>query len=90
MNYKKLNEILSNLENPGDKLKLISSDEGDNFYEGKNQGQEGLKVEIFDIQEDGVFLKVVTKSDSYGSNEKVSSIQFVAAQEKTITEFKEI
>lgn len=85
MNYKQLNEILSNLDYPQAGLTLVSTNESADYYNEKNQGDEGLKVEIFAVDADPeIFLKVVRATDSYGDNERVTSIQFVTKQSKTI------
>lgn len=85
MDLKKINDLLSNLNNISKKAKLISTDKSDNYNEEKDQGTEGVMVEIYDIGEENTFLKVVTNSDSYGDKEHISSISFVHSETKTIT-----
>lgn len=87
MNIEKINSILSVMDNFESKFKLISSDKSDGYHDEKSQGEEGLKVDIYDIGEPEIFLKVVTSSDSYGDDEKVSQIQFVTAKVKTVIEY---
>ena len=86
----KINEILSDLGRLSVKYKKISSDQSSNYHEEKNMGDYGIKVEIFDIGEPNVFLKVAYHSDSYGGNELVASVQFVTAVEKVVTGYEPI
>lgn len=88
MNIKQLNEVFSDLDNIGHNLIVMSEDESDDYHEEKSQGSEGLKVSIYKIPDTDIFLKVKRVTDSYGDGEKVSSIQFVAAQEKTILTYE--
>lgn len=87
MQLSTINELLKDFSNFGI---AISTDQSDNYHEEKEQDTEGIKVEIFPTPEKDVFLKVTTASDSYGDNEHVKSIQFVAATEKIITIFEPI
>lgn len=86
MDLKKINELFEDLDVLKG-AKLISTNESDDYYEEKDQGTVGLKVEIYNIGETDVFLKVVKNTDSYGSEEKVVGLQFVTAVEKTITTY---
>lgn len=87
MKLAQINEILKDLDNLGT---TISTDQSDNYSEEKYPGTEGIKVDIYPTPEKDVFLKVVTACDSYGDNERVKSIQFVAAAEKLVTIFEPI
>lgn len=88
MDLKKINELLSDLEKIQAEGKLISSDRSDNYYHEKNQGERGLAVEIYDIGEDGLFLKLVKNTDSYGDNESIVGVQFVTAQTKEVVVYE--
>jgi hypothetical protein len=91
MNYKQPNEILANLNNPKEGLTLMSTNESADYYEEKNQGDEGLKVEIFAVDADPeIFLKIVKATDSYGDNEHITSIQFVTKLTKTIDTYEPV
>ena len=48
------------------------------------QGVEGLKYEIYQLPFDDLFLKIEIRTDSYGDNERVESIQFAIASEKVV------
>jgi hypothetical protein len=46
-------------------------------------------IQVYDLGRDGLFLKVVTTTDSYGS-EYVSSIQFVEPKVTSVTDYQPI
>ncbi len=88
MDYKELNEILSDLTSlrKGQKasvqvVKKIDEDEGE-------QGQSGLSYEIYNTPIDGVYVKLKIETDSYGDDERVTGIQFVKPVKKEITDFE--
>lgn len=86
MNLQRVNEIIAAfLESaPLPKgLKLISSDVSSDYNEEKDQGEEGLKVEIWDVGEATFFLKVRYATNSYGYDEHIKEIKFVTATEQT-------
>lgn len=86
MNYQKINEILGILDDKKPRyMTLLSSNQSSDYYKEKNQGEEGLKVDIYDIDEQDIFLKVCYSSDSYGCGEKITAISFVTKQTKEIT-----
>lgn len=87
MNLEKLNKLFEDLDNLNG-AKLISTNQSDDYYEEKNQGSVGLKVEIYNIGEPDIFLKVVKNTDSYGSEERVTSLQFVGQKEKLVTVYE--
>ena len=88
MDYKKLNEVFKNLRNI--KLEKVSTNQSDNFYQEKHQGEEGERIDIYELGFDDLFLKVVTVSDSYGNNELIDSIQFVKPILKQVKDFEPI
>ena len=47
------------------------------------------EIQVYDLGRDGLFLKVVTTTYSYGS-EYVSSIQFVEPKVKSVTDYQPI
>jgi len=87
MDYKQLNKLFKNFKNLERTYKKVASSQDKNYYEEKDQGETGEKVEVFDIQIDGMYLQVTTKSDSYGDNETVSSMQFVQPITKEVTDY---
>jgi hypothetical protein len=92
MELKRINEILSNLDNIKSVkgVKLISSDQPADYYNEKYEGGGSSKIEIFDIGETDVFLKTITNTDSYGYNERLTSIQFVQPITKTVVGYDPI
>lgn len=88
MELTKINEILSDLINLKSRYVLISSDKSGNYHEEKSQGAVGMLIEIYNINEENVFLKVLTESDSYGYNERVTSVQFVSAKTKEVVVYE--
>lgn len=53
------------------------------------QGKEGLVYEVYKLP-NGYYLKMTVKTDSYGYNEHISSLEFVLPKQKEITVFEEI
>ena len=60
------------------------------LYDG--EGMQGDSSEIHEIYDmglkDGLFVKLVINTDSYGDNEYVDNVQFVQGKEKTITVYE--
>lgn len=79
MNYTKLNEVLKNLNTlrRGEALERVSNE--DNNYNGQ--------TEVYKIDE-GVYVKLTIYEDSYGENEAVIGIEFVAPVEVRATNFQ--
>lgn len=91
MTIQRVNELLALfLEDKGaaTNVELISTDESADYYEEKNQEDEGLKVEIWDINDPEVFVKVRKATDSYGDNERVTEIKFVTKSTKNVTVYE--
>lgn len=86
MNLDKINQLLSDIDNMSSNksVKRISIDKPEGYGEEQYDGNELQKIEIFDIDEDNVFLKVVTSIDSYGERERITSIQFVKPVKKEV------
>ncbi len=88
MDVVKLNKVLKDLKNI--ELKRVSTFESDNFDREKNQGEEGERIDIYDLGEDDLFLQVITSSNSYGDEEGVKSIQFVKPITKTVKGYEPV
>ena len=98
MDYKLLNEILKdlhvyNLKN-NKELTLISEgkthDGGVNDGEG-NQGEYDEYQKVFRVNKlEDIYIKFTIRTDSYGDNEYIYSIQFVKPTVKTIQLFEPI
>jgi hypothetical protein len=89
MNLKQINEILENIENPTATpgVELVQ-DFSPNGVESLSQGDYNEKLKIYSTPIDGIFLSVITRTDSYGDNDYIHSVKFVTKAEKTIIEFE--
>ena len=86
MDYKKLNEVLKNL----DTLRYSKEALHKEVIKEVNGGYEELGefYEVYDVGlQNGVFMKVQYLTDSYGDNERVGGVEFVKAKEKTVTAY---
>ncbi len=88
MDYTKLNKDLKNLQDI--KLKKVSSFVPDDYEEEKHDGEESERIDIYDLGQEGLFLKVITTSDSYGTELGVSSIQFVKPVTRPVTQYEPV
>lgn len=85
MSYKKINEALSDISQLryGNKFtKVSTSSKQENIY--------GETIEIYSLGEDDLHIKLQLKSDSYGDNLTVNSIQIVKPILKQITDFENV
>ena len=93
MNYKLINEALSDLSSlryNHSKFKKVSDNKIDNLKGRESQGDYDEIIEIYSLGEDDLHLKLVLRTDSYGDNEFVSSIQIVRPVVKQVTDFEPI
>lgn len=93
MELSKINEILSDLYQYTlqKKFTLVESNEPRNYWSEKNQGENSIKTEIYEVdKKTKTFLKISRTTDSYGSNESVVSISFVTPKEVKVTAFEPI
>lgn len=88
MNYTKLNNSLKDLTDI--KLRKISSFKPEDYDNEKNDGQTSERIDIYDLEQDDLFLKVVITSDSYGDEKGITSIQFVKPIIKSITDYQSV
>lgn len=47
-------------------------------------------TEVYSLGEDDLYIKIVLRSDSYGDNESVNSIQIVKPVVKQVTDFETV
>lgn len=91
LSIKKLNKALSQIQRFTNTTKDMIYErvikEIDTRGEGE-QGEEGEIIRVFDVLEDGWFLKANIGTDSYGDNHFVRSIQIVRGQTKTVTVYE--
>lgn len=87
-NYKLINEALSDIPNLkyDKKFKIVATQKN---QEGEYEGSYSSEINVYDIGSD-TFLKVEIRTDSYGENEFVHSIQIVKPITKTITDYESI
>ncbi len=71
------------------KYKKVSSSKTDNCNNGYgSQGEYDEIQEVYDLNYEGLFLKLTLTTDSYGNNETISSIQLVKPTTKTVTVYE--
>lgn len=89
MNYKLINEALQDIGalRSGRRFTKVSAASQEN---GEHQGSYTDTVEVYALGEDDLHIKVVLRSDSYGENDDVISIQLVKPVVKQITDFETI
>ena len=96
MDFKQINEILTDLSvirRDTKKYKKISTEEIykiRNQYGDGEQGAEGQSFEIYSTPMDGVFVKLDVRTDSYGDNEFVHGLTFVKPKEQIVQIFEPI
>jgi len=97
MDYKQINKLLDNLQNPKNNkaLKFIEKIEGHQGVDTRNgdgyQGEYNEYSEIFQVISDPeTFIRFTYQTDSYGDNESISDIKFVKGTKKIIEVFEPI
>lgn len=96
MELKEINKILSDIESLIDgnrKLpyeKVVDTRDGDCANSDGIHGKYDTITKVYDLGQENLFLKIVAKTDSYGYNEHLTSIQFVKPVIKQITDFEQI
>lgn len=100
MELSKINELLSDLENvQSSKLKYVKREKGYQGVSGNSYGNSGAGVQgeydeysdIYKVVDEGdLYMKVTKKTDSYGSGDAVTSVQFVKEAKKEVTVFESI
>lgn len=89
MSYKKINEALSDISQLryGGKFTKVSSD---SVQVGEFEGNYGEIIEIYNLGEDDLHIKLSLRTDSYGDNESVHSVQIVKPIIRQVTDFKTV
>lgn len=93
MNYKLINEALQDigaLRYNHKKFKKVSDSKIDNLRGDERQGEYDEITEVYDLGADDMYIKLILRTDSYGDNEFVQSIQLVKPVVKKITDFETI
>lgn len=87
MTLQDLNDVFFHINNMDAKFKKVSETSSSNYWDEKNQGEEGDKEVVYDIG-NNLYLKLGYKNDSYGDNETLDSIKFVLKKEKETTVYE--
>ena len=93
MNYKLINEALENISNlryNHKKFKKVSDNRIDNLKGEERQGEYNELIEIYSLGQDDLHLKLVFRTDSYGDNDFIQSMQIVKPIIKQVTDFEPI
>lgn len=93
MDYKLINEALesiSKLRYNHPKFKKITHNVIDNLRGDDRQGEYNEIIEIYSLGKDDLHLKLTLRTDSYGDNESVFSIQIVKPIIKQVTDFEPV
>lgn len=96
MNLKLLSEALSSIYNlrhnaaTKKKFPKVSSHLEDNLKGEERQGVSNVITEIYEIEKDTSYIKLLLETDSYGYGETVTGIEFVKPVEKLVTQFEKI
>lgn len=93
MNYNLINEALKSipeLRYNNKKFKKVSDNKIDNLRGGESQGEFDELIEVYSLGVDDLHLKLTLRTDSYGDNEYVHSVQIVKPIVKQVTDFEPI
>ncbi len=90
LSIEQINDILSDLSESCLKRKysLVASEQPDNYYEEKYQGETITKYEIYRLGIDDLHLRIERQTDSYGDSETIYSLKIVKPIVKTVTDFE--
>jgi hypothetical protein len=91
MDYKKLNEVLKNLETFRYDQKRLEKNIVKEINGDADRREEGLWFEIFKLDfEDDLYIQLEIRTDSYGDVQRIVGIQFVRPTEKVVKVFEKI
>lgn len=92
MDYKLINEALLDISalRYGKKFSRVLDSKIDNLRGGESQGDYDELIEVYSLGKDDLHIKLVLRTDSYGDNEFVHSIQIVKPIVKQITDFEPV
>jgi len=86
MDYKKINDLFGDLNSFYHNNNIVHQEQtatGDGY-----ESSYGERYVVYDAKlEDGYFVKISYKTDSYGDNEEIIGIEFVKGKEKKITKY---
>jgi hypothetical protein len=92
MDYKVINEALSNIDNlrTGKKFKKVVDSTIDNLKGEERQGAYNEITEVYSLGVSDIHIKLSLKTDSYGDNEFIHGVQIVKPVIKQVTDFEAI
>lgn len=92
MDYKVINEALSNIDNlrTSKKFKKVVDSTVDNLKGGESQGEYNEITEVYSLGVSDIHIKLILRTDSYGYNEFVYGVQIVKPVIKQVTDFEAI
>lgn len=92
-NYSVINEALSDIPSlryNHKKFKKVSDQLIDNLRGREEQGEYNERIEVYSLGVDDLHIKLSLRTDSYGDNESVTSIQIVRPIVKQVTDFEAV
>lgn len=93
MSLEKINEALSDIDclrYGHKKFKKVSSNIIDNLRGDERQGEYNEIIEVYSLGINDLHIKLTLRTDSYGSDETVYSVQIVKPVIKQVTDFEPI
>ncbi len=93
MSYKLINEALSDIEGlryNHKTFKKVSNELIDNLRGDDRQGEYNEVIEIYSLGADDLHIKLTLRTNSYGYDEAVHSIQIVKPIVKQVTDFEPV
>lgn len=92
MSYSVINEALSDIESLryNKKFKKVSDDIVDNLRGDERQGEYNEIIEVYSLGVEDLHIKLTLRTNSYGYDEAVHSIQIVKPVVKQVTDFETV
>lgn len=93
MSYSVINEALSDIESlryNSKKFKKISNSLIDNLRGDERQGEYNEIIEVYSLGVEDLHIKLTLRTNSYGYDEAVHSIQIVKPVVKQVTDFETV
>lgn len=90
MDYKKLNEMLKDLNKLRNSSKMVEKPVVKDLNGREEQGESSEIYEIYPTDEKDIFIRLTINSDSYGDNEFVNGIEFVSPIQRQVTNYESV
>ena len=81
-----INKMLGDLESLRHSYKPVETIVDSSY----GQGEEGVKHEVYSVEDSDVLLRITTTVNSYGNNERITGVQFVKPATKLINSYEPI